>query len=238
MTRKVTGTLNFKRGSIYDRNTIWEALYPGDPLPTGGDWNTGYALADNYENLIIFMNIGIPGKSGEDYENHFDDKTNTIKWFGKPKSHSNQKIFKKLINNEMNGHFFARWNNKSTKFTYLGIGTPVDFQDNVDTKQGKAIKLTLTCRDIREIINYTLSDDKEDISIELKNKSSFVIENHLELHIEKNWESTEFSKKYNLVKRQYETIAGPCDFLCLSKDKTEYLVIELKKDEGKDIALA
>ena len=56
MTKKVKGTLNFKRGSIYDRNTIWEALYPGDPLPTGGDWNTGYALADNYENLIIFMN--------------------------------------------------------------------------------------------------------------------------------------------------------------------------------------
>ena len=33
------------------------------------------------------MNIGIPGKTGHDFDNYFDEEKNTIIWFGKPNSH-------------------------------------------------------------------------------------------------------------------------------------------------------
>ena len=40
------------------------------------------------------MNIGVAGKTGHDFDNYFDQKTNTIKWFGKPKAHSKHELFR------------------------------------------------------------------------------------------------------------------------------------------------
>ena len=248
MTRKITGSVSFKRGSIYDRITIWEHLYPGVPVPSGGDWFTGYALADNYENLIVFMNIGVPGKTGDDYDNYYDDKNNTIKWFGKPESHSNQPIFKKLLNHEIKAHFFARWNNKSKELTYLGIGAPIEFKDNIDTKQGPAIQITLTCKDVNEILNYGLVNYDDEIKKEDRIKpqqkgissvseSSFLYEKHLEDYIQKKWNSISLSEEYDFVERQCSTDTGPLDILAKRKDQKEYLVIELKRDMASDAVI-
>jgi restriction system protein len=56
-----------------------------------------------------------------------------------------------------------------------------------------------------------------------------------------NWSNTELSKKYDLledegevVAQQYQSDTGPMDILALSKDKREYLVIELKKGRASD----
>ncbi len=133
--------LNFKRGFEYTRRSIGEICFPGVGSPSGGNWYTGYVRVE--DNLIIFMNIGVPGSSGHDYENHFDEENNVITWFGKPKTHSKQLLFKKALSGEITLHFFARWDSKNP-FIYLGVGLVVNHVDNVDTKEGSAIKLTLT----------------------------------------------------------------------------------------------
>ena len=47
----------------------------------GGDWDTGYVRIDN--KLIIFMNIGVSGTTGHDFDNYYDDTNKTIVWYGK-----------------------------------------------------------------------------------------------------------------------------------------------------------
>jgi hypothetical protein len=46
------------------------------------------------------MNIGVPGRTGHDFDNQFNSKSNSIIWFGKPNSHSKQPTFKKLLKGE------------------------------------------------------------------------------------------------------------------------------------------
>ena len=89
---------SFKRGSEYSRDDI-HFLYHGKPVPRigTGNWKTGYVSPTGTNDLIIFMNIGVPGTTGHDFDNKFDPDTNTIIWYGKPKTHSGQPIFKKLF---------------------------------------------------------------------------------------------------------------------------------------------
>ena len=56
----------------------------------------------------------------------------------------------------------------------------------------------------------------------------------------KNWSNIELNKNYDIHKEndklctQYPTGSGPIDILAISKDKKEYLVIELKKGRASD----
>ncbi len=85
-------------------------------MPGGGNWFTGYDRQGG--DLVIFMNIGVPGKTGHDFANHYDSDNKTIVWFGKPGAHSQQPIFQKLLNGELVPQFFARWDNKNPDCTY------------------------------------------------------------------------------------------------------------------------
>ena len=184
------------------------------------------------------MNIGVPGKTGHDFNNKFNEESNTITWYGKPKTHSKQPTFEKLLKGDLIPHFFARWNQKPY-FTYLGTGRIINFKDNAQTKEGSAIELKLICQDAIDIIQYAASSDE---NIILPNRemlippSSFVLEKHLEDYICRNWESTVFGKNFNIYSngRQYQTNTGPLDILAQSKDKKEYLVLELKRDMASD----
>ncbi len=88
----------FKRGVTYKRDEIATIARPDNP-PHGGDWTTGYARIEN--DLFIFMNIGVPGRTGHNFDNHFDENTGTIVWFGKPNSRSDQPLFQKLLSGEL-----------------------------------------------------------------------------------------------------------------------------------------
>jgi restriction system protein len=74
--------------------------------------------------------------------------------------------------------------------------------------------------------------------------SAFALEKHLEDFMIFNWSQTELAKKYDLVTddgqvvaQQYQSDTGPIDILAISKDKKEYLVIELKKGRTSDVVV-
>lgn len=253
-----TQSFSFKRGSEYSRDDI-HFLYFGKPYPKvgTGNWTTGYVQPKGSNDLIIFMNIGVPGTTGHDFDNKFDPETNTIVWYGKPNTHSGQPTFKKLFSKELTPHFFARWDTENIKFLYLGTGSIVNFQDGAQTKQGPAIRLIVSCDEAKEILSYSipeidnLSDtatlNKEQtigtpLSLHKVEKvsSSFLLEKHLESYIEKFWKETIFGDDYEIYEngRQYATETGPLDLLAQRKDKKEFLVIELKRDKISDVAVA
>ena len=144
--------MDFKKGSTYTRDDI-HTLYFGSPVPeTGtGNWTSGYVRVE--DELIVFMNINVPGTTGHDFPNRYDEETKTIEWFGKPNTNSKQPTFDKLIKGELTPHFFARWDN-SDPFTYLGVGEIVNYVDGNPTvfsngNPTENIKLTLTVENER-----------------------------------------------------------------------------------------
>lgn len=231
--------LKFKRGSQYTRRSIGEICFPGVGRPAGGNWDTGYVSVEN--NLIIFMNIGVPGRTGHDFNNKFDEETNTITWYGKPNTHSKQPLFKKLLDGLTTPHFFARWDQKPD-FTYLGVGSILDFQDSIQTKAGNAIELKLVIKDAKDILNYAAASEIIAATKESKiivPPSSFVLEKHLEDYICRNWKSTVFGRDFDIFEngRQYQTNTGPLDILAQRKDEKEFLVLELKRDMASDVVV-
>ncbi len=69
----------------------------------------------------------------------------------------------------------------------------------------------------------------------------FAMERYLEEFIITNWNNTVFGKNYELLydegdlqSQQYRTGVGPIDILAISKDESEYLVIEVKKGKTSD----
>ena len=243
--------LEFKKGSKYSRKDIGWICYPEKGPPPRGNWETGYVRVE--DNLIIFMNIGVPGTTGHDFANYYDHSKGVIVWYGKPKSHSGQPLFQKLLDGNLTPHFFARWDNKDPQFSYLGVGNVVSFKDGHPCLDGnknevETIELKLTVEDSGEIIpiqNQTNVDKDKDVSLEnnLTPKSSFLLEKHLEDYIIKNWSNIELNKNYNIHKEnnklctQYSTGSGPLDILAISKDQKEFLVIELKKGRASDIVM-
>lgn len=225
----------FKRGSQYTRADIGWICLPETGRPKGGHWDTGYVKSGN--NLIIFMNIGIPGRTEHDFDNRFDENNQTVVWYGKPNAHSKQGIFKKIFSGELTPHFFARWK-QSDAFTYLGIGKVITWRDGVTTKQGfETIELTVNVQDVPEIIPEISTDNNIQTH-------SFAFERHLEDFLITNWLKTPLGEKYDiyevegeLVGKQFKTDTGPMDILAISKDKKEFLVVELKRDRASDAVI-
>lgn len=70
---------------------------------------------------------------------------------------------------------------------------------------------------------------------------AFAMEKHLEDFLVQNWTQTDLGKDYDIyeedgekVGRQYLTDTGPMDLLAIKKDKSELLVVELKKGRASD----
>jgi len=223
----------FKKGSKYTRKEIGWILLPDTGRPKGGSWDTGYVRVD--EKLVVFMNIGVPGRTEHDFDNEYDEETDAVTWFGKPNAHSGQPLFKQLIDGTLTPYFFARWDNKDPEFVYLGIGKVIDFKDGISTHSGiKTIQLRLHIEDAEFILPSENPTSEKQVS-------SFQLEKHLEDFLVKNWNQTHLSENYKIyevdgqeVGKQFRTDTGPLDILAISKDGSEYLVIELKRDRASD----
>lgn len=70
---------------------------------------------------------------------------------------------------------------------------------------------------------------------------AFALEKHLEDFLVQNWAQTALGKEYDIfeedgekVGQQYPTDTGQLDILAIKKDKTELLVVELKKGRASD----
>ena len=231
----------FKRGVTYKRDEIALVARPSNP-PTGGDCITGYARIDT--DLYVFMNIGVPGRTGHNFDNHYDARSGTLIWFGKPDSKSQHPTFRKLMSGELRPLFFARWK-QDDPFTFLGTGSIISFEDNFVTEQGHTcIKLIVAIEDIRDIIAETASESLTAIEIEQhaeNSHSSFMFERHLEDFLVKNWRSLPIGNQYDIyekdgaqVGQQFRTSTGPIDILALNKNKSDFLVVELKRDRASD----
>lgn len=81
-----------------------------------GNWNTGYTSYQG--DWFIFCNVGIPGRTGHDYENRFlgDD----LVWYGKTASHVNQDSIRSLLQPDGQIFVFYREEDRSP-FTFAGL---------------------------------------------------------------------------------------------------------------------
>ena len=86
-----------------------------------------------------------------------------------------------------------------------------------------------------ETVAITVSDET------IEDPSVFALEKHLEEFLIANWSSTElgvthdiFEDDGELIGQQYPTDTGFIDILAISKDRSELLVVELKKGRASD----
>ena len=105
--------------------------------------------------------------------------------------------------------------------------------------RGTVINLEDHDQEIEQLIS-----NPSDFTIE--DRSAFVTEDEFEAFLIQNWEETELSKDWDLytdeegeiVAKQFQTDTGPMDILAISKDKKEFLVVELKKGRASASVVA
>ncbi len=111
-----------------------------------GSWNTGYLKYE--EAVYIFANIGVAGRTGHDYDNHW--KSGDLVWFGKTGSHVNQSVISYMLKPFTTVYLFTRENDRDP-FTYQGLATPKHvFSDEVPVKIIWQINKTQFLVDINE----------------------------------------------------------------------------------------
>lgn len=243
MATKERELMIFKRGSRYTRDEI-HMSYFNTPVPRvgTGNWTTGYVRPKDSGDLIVFMNIGVAGTTGHDFENHYDERTQTLIWFSKPNAHSGQPTFQKLLSGDVKPLFFARWDS-SHPFFFLGTGNILNFEDGYKSPQGHScIRMVVNVLDLGDIISPQLEDGStfEQDPI-LGSESSFLFEKHLEDFLVTNWDKTPLAREYEIFRengeirgQQFRTDTGPIDILGRRKDKFDFLVVELKRDRASD----
>lgn len=75
----------------------------------------------------------------------------------------------------------------------------------------------------------------------IEDPSVFALEQHLEHFLIQNWAQTDLGRLYDIfeedgemVGQQYPSDTGPIDILAISKDRSELLVVELKRGRASD----
>jgi 5-methylcytosine-specific restriction protein A len=109
----------FQVGATYTRKDIYELLNLQEH-ERGADWLNGYHRHENH--YYIFCNIGIPGRTGHDYDNHWEGEV--LVWYGKNGSHFGQASIQNLLSGNYSCLIFYR-NTDDPPFIYAGIGRPI-----------------------------------------------------------------------------------------------------------------
>lgn len=109
---------------------------------------------------------------------------------------------------------------------------------------GTVTNLGKYATEIERLIDGNPANTVFSMDANVEDASVFALEKHLEDFLIANWSSTDLSKNYDiyeaegeLVGQQFPTDTGPIDILAVSKDKSELLVIELKKGKVSDVVV-
>ena len=91
-----------------------------------GDWDKGYHIHDG--NIFIFSNVGIPGRTGHNYNNYWDGEL--FVWEASTKSHLGQPQIQKMLNPfpDQKIFLFTRTMDR-LPFTYEGEIVVKEFKD-------------------------------------------------------------------------------------------------------------
>jgi 5-methylcytosine-specific restriction enzyme A len=110
----------FQPGRKYSREDVKGAL--GVAQPRGGNWDTGYAEHDGV--FFLFANVGVPGRTGHDYENRWvsDD---VLEWYAKGPTLPEQPQVQRLLAEDATVHLFWR-DDSDAPFIYAGQCSVID----------------------------------------------------------------------------------------------------------------
>jgi 5-methylcytosine-specific restriction enzyme A len=111
----------FSVGADYQRRAVKEQVGAGLATDKGGNWDTG--LASHNGAHFIFCNIGVPGRTGDDYDNRWDG--DELEWSGANRSRLTHDRIKAIISPGAEVHIFYR-NDDRDPFTYAGLGHALD----------------------------------------------------------------------------------------------------------------
>ena len=110
---------------------------------------------------------------------------------------------------------------------------------------GTVSTITPHAVEIEKLLGVQLNDPGLVASApDVEDAAAFAMEKHLEDFLVKNWAQTELGKDYDIyaedgepVGQQYPTDTGPMDLLAVKKDKSELLVVELKRGKASDVVV-
>lgn len=115
-------------GEMYEKKQLYMLL--DVPIEKRrGSWNTGYVKFK--DSIYIFVNIGIPGRTGHDYNNNWDE--DKLIWYAKTGTHLGQSSIQDLLNKDIPKHIFTREQEKAP-FTYEGIATVTSYENVTPVK--------------------------------------------------------------------------------------------------------
>ena len=101
---------SFTKHRKYRRQEIWEIVKGSGEKMTLNFQQSGYERIN--EDLFAFINIGYQGHAGQTFPNKYDESTETVMWYGKKETHSNQPLMRNIIDGFITVHCFGRWNDK------------------------------------------------------------------------------------------------------------------------------
>ena len=90
-----------------------------------GDWDSGYHEHDGI--IYIFANIGVAGRTGHDYQNHWA-KGNLV-WYSRGRATSEQPLIREMLSPNSQVRIFVRGTNRDP-FTYKGMGKAKSWSDS------------------------------------------------------------------------------------------------------------
>lgn len=109
---------------------------------------------------------------------------------------------------------------------------------------GTVSTITQYAAEIEKLLGVQTSPSLIATDPDVEDPAAFALEKHLEDFLVQNWTQTELGKEYDifsedgdLVGQQYLTDTGPMDILAIKKDKSELLVVELKKGRASDVVV-
>ena len=109
---------------------------------------------------------------------------------------------------------------------------------------GTVSNVTQYAQELCQLIGGTAAPSLIATDETVEDPAVFALEKHLEDFLVRNWAQTELGREYDVfeddgerVGQQFPTDTGPIDILAVKKNKSELLVVELKKGRASDVVV-